>query len=279
MGLGKVITITSGKGGVGKTTTTANLSTALAEIGSKVIVIDFDIGLRNLDTALGLENRVVFDCIQVMDEEVSLKQATVVSKLNRNLSFLAASQSKDKNALEIDKVKKLLNDLKKEYDYIFIDSPAGIEAGFEHSMVLADYAFIVVNPEISSIRDADKIIGLIDSKSEKAKNGEEVIKKLIINRYDIKMVDKKDMVDIEDIHRFLGLDIIGVLPEEKDVIASSNKGEPIFHNKKLDISNAYSRIADRVLDNSTITPSHKVVSELFYDGKIQKIFNKIFRLA
>lgn len=273
---GHVITVTSGKGGVGKTTTLANLASAVAEQGFKTIAIDFDIGLRNLDMILGLENRVVFDVINVMDGEVNLEQAVVKSKKNTNLHFLAASQSKDKNALEIDKVKVLIKSLKKKYDFIFIDSPAGIEAGFEHAMVLADTALIVVNPEVSAIRDADKIIGIIDSKSEKAINGEEVDKKLIINRFNTKMAKSGAMLDVESIYEILSIDVLGIVPDESNLVAYTNKGEPVFHDKEIEISHAYDRISKRLISGEVLEMTEFNILEQLQDGKISKILNKFF---
>lgn len=276
---GKVITVTSGKGGVGKTTTLANLSSAVAEAGFKTIAVDFDIGLRNLDMILGLENRVIYDVVNVMDGEVELSQAVVVSKKNRNLSFLAASQSRDKNVLEMGKVKKLVADLKKKYDYIFIDSPAGIEAGFEHAMVLADEALIIVNPEVSSIRDADKIIGIIDSKSELAKNGGEVKKQLIVNRYNVKMAQEHKMLDVESIYEILSIDVLGVIPEDQNIITYTNKGEPIFHNKETEISHAYERIAHRLTNDEILEKDNFDILTQMKDGKISKFLNKYFKIG
>jgi len=271
---GKIITVTSGKGGVGKSTTLANISCALAEEGKKVIAIDFDIGLRNLDMILGLENRIVYDVIDVMEGRSQLAQAIITFKKNKNLSFLAASQTSDKNVLKIDKVKKLLNELKDIYDYVLIDSPAGIEGGFEHAMVLADAALIIVNPEISAIRDADKIIGLIDAKSEKAKNGGEVEKYLIINRYKEEMADANESLNIQDIIDILAIDLIGIAPEESKLISYTNKGEPIFFDKNTNLSHAYTRIAKRIIDGGVLTEEdyRKLNST---DSFFKKIFNKI----
>jgi len=271
--MGKVITVTSGKGGVGKSTSLANISCALAEEGKKVLAIDFDIGLRNLDMILGLENRIIYDVIDVMEGRANLSQATISFKKNRNLSFLAASQNVDKEVLSLRKVKKLINELKDIYDYILIDSPAGIESGFEHAMVLADIALVVVNPEISSIRDADKIIGVIDSKSEKAKNNEEVQKFLLINRYRQDMAMRDESLNIQDIVDILSIDLIGIAPEEDKLISYTNSGLPVFYDKKTNLSHAYERIAKRLINSETLASNDysKLLNE---DGFFKKLFNK-----
>jgi len=244
--LAEVITITSGKGGVGKSTTTANIATALAKAGKKVIAVDFDIGLRNLDMILGLENRIVYDVVDVMEGECNLAQAVIKDKRTKNLHFLPASQTKDKNILNKEKVEKLIEELKKDFDYILIDSPAGIESGFEHSIYLADRALIVTTPEISSIRDADRVIGIIDAKSKKAKNAEEVLKHVIINRIKPELVQKGEMLSIDDVLHILALPLIGVVPDNEDVVKSTNIGEPVVLNEKSIVGEAFRRIAKRI---------------------------------
>jgi septum site-determining protein MinD len=244
--LAKIVTITSGKGGVGKSTTTANVATALAKLNKKVIAIDFDIGLRNLDMILGLENRIVYDVIDVMEGNCNLAQAIIKDKRTPNLHFIPASQTKDKNVLDKEKVKKLLEDLKKEFDYILIDSPAGIESGFEHSIFLADRAIIVTTPEISAVRDADRVIGIIDSKTQKAIEGKEVEKHILINRIKPELVEKGDMLSIEDVLHILSLPLIGVVPDTEDIVSSTNLGEPIVHNQKSIAGEAFRRIAKRI---------------------------------
>jgi septum site-determining protein MinD len=244
--LGIVIAVISGKGGVGKTTATANLGLGIAMNGKKCVVVDFDIGQRNLDMILGLENRVVYDLVQVMDGEASVKQALIKSKVDDNLNFLAASQSKDKSVLNSKKVQKLVKELKESFDYVILDSPAGIESGFEHTIEFADAAVIVVNPEVSSIRDADRAIGILDSKSQKVKDGAEVAKYLIINRIAADMVQSGEMLRSEDILDILNIKLVGKIPEDKGVIDASNQGKPIILDKKSIAGQAYRRIAGRL---------------------------------
>ncbi|MDA3967946.1 septum site-determining protein MinD [Helicobacter sp. WB40] len=242
----KVITITSGKGGVGKSTTTANLAVGLANLGKKVVAVDFDIGLRNLDMILGLENRIVYDIVNVMEGECNLSQALINDKKTKNLYFLPASQSKDKNILDKDKVANLVEKLKEEFDYVLLDSPAGIEGGFEHSIFLADMALIISTPEVSSVRDADRVIGIIDAKSKKAQEGKEVEKHIIINRLKPDMVEKGEMLSVDDVLKILALPLIGIVPEDEKIVSSTNMGEPIIY-KDSQASKAYQNIARRIL--------------------------------
>jgi len=244
--LAEVITVTSGKGGVGKSTTTANIATALAMLGKKTVAVDFDIGLRNLDMILGLENRIVYDVVDVMENRCNLAQAVIKDKRTANLHFLPASQTKDKTVLDKEKVEKLINDLKKEFDYILIDSPAGIESGFEHAIYLADRALIVTTPEISSVRDADRVIGIIDAKSKKAALGEEVQKHIIINRIKPELVEKGEMLSTEDVLHILALPLIGIVPDDEEIVKSTNLGEPIVLNEKSLVGEAFRRIARRI---------------------------------
>ncbi len=244
--MGIVIAVISGKGGVGKTTATANLGLGIALNDKKCVVVDFDIGQRNLDMILGLENRVVYDMVQVMDGEANIKQALIKSKVSPNLYFLAASQTKDKSVLDSKKVEKLISDLKEEFDFVILDAPAGIESGFEHTIEFADAAIIVVNPEVSSIRDADRAIGILDSKSAKVKKGEDVLKWLIINRIVADMVEGGEMLRSDDILEILNIKLIGKIPEDKGVIEASNQGKPVILDKKSIAGQAYARIAGRL---------------------------------
>jgi septum site-determining protein MinD len=245
--MGEVITITSGKGGVGKSTLSANLSVGLAHLGKKVVVIDFDIGLRNLDMILGLENRIVYDVVDVMEGKCNLTQALINDKKARNLYFLPASQTADKHVLDIEKVRKLIESLKNDFDFIVIDSPAGIEGGFEHSIFLADRAVIVSTPDVSAVRDADRVIGIIDAKSQKAKDGDEVLKYVVINRIKPEMVEKGEMLSVEDVLSILALPLIGVIPEDNQIITSTNEGIPIYYNSRSRASEAYKRISRRMI--------------------------------
>ncbi len=268
--MAQIITITSGKGGVGKSTTTANIATALAKLGKKVIAVDFDIGLRNLDMILGLENRIVYDVVDVMEGNCNLAQAVIKDKRTQNLHFLPASQTKDKNVLNKEKVEKFIEELKKDFDYILIDSPAGIESGFEHSIYLADRALVVTTPEISSVRDADRVIGIIDAKSKKAKEGEEVKKHIIINRIKPELVEKGEMLSIEDVLHILALPLIGVVPDDEDIVKSTNLGEPIALNEKSLVGEAFRRIANRITGKEAEFLDLKSKKGFF--GKIKGLF-------
>lgn len=245
--MGEIVTVTSGKGGVGKSTATANIATALALAGKKVVAIDFDIGLRNLDMILGLENRIVYDAVEVMEGHCALSQAMVNDKHAKNLYFLPASQTKDKTALNQEKVEKLLVELKNSFDFVLIDSPAGIESGFEHAIYLADTALIITTPEVSAVRDADRVIGIIDAKSKRAKEGKEVKKRLIINRIKPEMVRKGQMMSAEDVLQILAIDLVGLVVDDELVVVATNTGEVVVKNPKSESGAAYNRIAKRLL--------------------------------
>lgn len=268
--LGIVITITSGKGGVGKSTAVGNLAVGLANRGKKVVAIDFDIGLRNLDMILGLENRIVYDVIDVMEGKCNLNQALINDKKAKSLYFLPASQSKDKTILDKDKVKVLIEQLKNDFEYILIDSPAGIESGFEHAIFWADKALIVVTPEVSSVRDADRVIGIIDAKSDKAKEGKKVEKYLIINRIKQEMVKKGEMMSSDDVLHILGITLIGLVPEDEKIISATNSGEPVIYNKNTKSAKAYEQICDRILGKD-------VPFELQSDGFFENLKKRLFK--
>ncbi len=265
--MGIVIAVISGKGGVGKTTTTANIGLGIAQNGKSCVVVDFDIGQRNLDMLLGLENRVVYDMVHVMDENISIKQALIKSKMSPNLSFLAASQTKDKSVLDSAKINKLISSLKEDFDFVILDAPAGIESGYEHTIEFADRAIIVVNPEVSSIRDSDRAIGILDSKSQKVKNGEDVEKYLIINRINPQMVQSGEMLNSEDILEILSIPLLGKIPEDKAIIDASNQGKPIVLNESSSAGQAYKRVSARLCNEKV----DFVDVETFNRGFMQKI--------
>jgi septum site-determining protein MinD len=237
--MGEAIVVTSGKGGVGKTTTTANIGTGLAQLGKSVVVVDGDTGLRNLDVLMGLENRIVFTLMDVIENKCKLKQATIRDKRFPNLYLLPTAQTRDKDDINIDQMEKLINDLKKEFDYVIIDCPAGIEQGFENAVVAADRALIVVNPEVTSVRDADRVIGKLDAKG--LENHQ-----LIVNRLNYKMVQNGDMLNVDDILDSLAIKLIGVVPDDRSITISTNKGEPIVLNDKAEAGKAYRNIARRI---------------------------------
>ena len=237
--LGQVIVITSGKGGVGKTTTAANVSTALANLGHKVVVMDLDIGLKKLDLILGLENRVIYDIVQVIEGECTLKQALVKDKRFPHLYMLPAAQTRNKDDITPEQVKELCDQLKTEFDFIFIDSPAGIEQGFKNAIYAADRALVITNPEVSAVRDADRIIGMLESA-----NFTDI--KLVVNRIRPDMVKAGNMLSIEDLVEHLCIDLIGVVPEDRNVVISTNKGEPIILNDASVAGQAFHNIARRI---------------------------------
>lgn len=237
---GSVIVITSGKGGVGKTTTSANIGTALAKGGNKVVLIDTDIGLRNLDLLLGLENRIVYTIVDVVEERCKLKQALVKDKKNPNLCLLAAAQTRDKSAVNADQLKEICETLKKEFDYILVDCPAGIEQGFQNAVAGANEAIVVTTPEMSAIRDADRIIGLLESKEDVKKY------RLLVNRVRPNLIKSNDMMSVEDVVEILSAELIGVIPEDTGVITSTNKGEPIVNDEHSLAGQAYLNVARRI---------------------------------
>jgi septum site-determining protein MinD len=246
--LAKVIVVTSGKGGVGKTTTSASFATGLALRGHKTAVIDFDVGLRNLDLIMGCERRVVYDFVNVIQNEASLKQALIRDRHCENLYILPASQTRDKDALTNEGVGQVLNELRDSFDYIVCDSPAGIEKGALMSLYYADEALVVTNPEVSSVRDSDRILGILQAKSKRAVEGAEPIKEhLLITRYSPSRVNTGEMLSIDDIQDLLGIDLIGVIPESESVLQASNSGIPVVHLEKSTSGQAYKDVVTRFL--------------------------------
>ncbi len=245
--MAKVVVVTSGKGGVGKTTTSAAYASALALKGYKTVVIDFDVGLRNLDLIMGCERRVVYDLLNVIHGEGSLNQALIKDKRIEELYILPASQTRDKEALTIEGVGKVIDELKERFDYIVCDSPAGIEKGAIAAMYYADEALVVTNPEVSSVRDSDRIIGMLASKTHKAQNGEEVKSHLVVTRYDPLRVQKGEMLSVYDVQEILAIPLLGVIPESKSVLSASNSGVPVVLDDKSDAGMAYFDTVDRFL--------------------------------
>ncbi|MBE6081260.1 MULTISPECIES: septum site-determining protein MinD [Tissierellales] len=238
--MGKVIVVTSGKGGVGKTTTTANIGTGLALLEKKVVVVDSDIGLRNLDVVMGLENRIVYDIVDVVEKVCRLKQGLIRDKRYEGLYLLPAAQTKDKTAINPEQMLELCNNLKEEFEYVIIDSPAGIEQGFQNAIAGADEAIVVTTPEISAVRDADRVIGLLESKGLHNP-------RLIVNRIRQDMVKKGDMMNIDDIIDILAIELLGVVPDDEAIVISTNKGEPVVTDQNARSGMAYRNIARRIL--------------------------------
>ncbi len=236
---GKAIVVTSGKGGVGKTTTTANLGTALALRGNTVVVIDADIGLRNLDVVLGLENRIVYDLVQLIEGNCQLHQAMIRDKSAPNLSLIPAAQTRDKASITPEQLTDIVDQLKPDHDYILIDSPAGIEQGFKNSLAPADVAIVVTTPEVSAVRDADRIIGLVEASGLPTP-------RLILNRVRAAMIKQNDMMSTEDILTLLSVQLVGVVPEDESIIVSTNRGVPAVHDPKSVAGQAYIRVAARL---------------------------------
>jgi len=235
----RVIVITSGKGGVGKTTTTANIGAALADKGHKVLLIDTDIGLRNLDVVMGLENRIVYDLIDVIEGRCRISQALIKDKRCQNLVLLPAAQIRDKNDVNVDQMKELISSLKDSFDYILIDCPAGIEQGFKNAIAAANEAVVVTTPEVSATRDADRIIGLLEAAGIKSP-------RLVVNRLRIDMVKDKNMLGVEDILDILAVKLLGVVPDDENVVISTNKGEPLVYKGDSLAAKAFKNIASRI---------------------------------
>ncbi|CAK7192001.1 Septum site-determining protein MinD [Commensalibacter sp. Nvir] len=258
--MAKVVVITSGKGGVGKTTSTAAIGAALAQAGQKVVVVDFDVGLRNLDLVMGSERRVVFDFVNVIHGEASLPQALIKDKRLENLFILAASQTRDKDALTEEGVQKVINELKEKFDWIICDSPAGIERGAKMAMHFADEAIIITNPEVSSVRDSDRIIGILDSTTQKALQGDKIPKHLLITRYAADRAARGDMLNTDDILDILSIPLIGIIPESEEVLKASNLGSPItLCCPHSNVAKAYNEAVQRLQGEKLdiIVPSDK----------------------
>ncbi|MFC3909392.1 septum site-determining protein MinD [Legionella dresdenensis] len=269
--MAKIIVVTSGKGGVGKTTTSAAISSGLALQGHKTVVIDFDIGLRNLDIIMGCERRVVYDFINVINGEASLNQALIKDKRVPQLYILPASQTRDKDALTLEGVGKILDDLAAEFDYIVCDSPAGIETGALTAMYFADHAIVVTNPEVSSVRDSDRILGILASKTRRAiENKPPVQEHLLLTRYDPARVEKGEMLSVEDVKEILAIPLMGVIPESKAVLKASNTGTPVILDETSDAGLAYQDAIARFLGESR--PMRFVNTER--KGILRRLFGK-----
>jgi len=264
---GRVIVITSGKGGVGKTTTSANIGTALAKAGNKVVLIDTDIGLRNLDLLLGLENRIVYTIVDVVEERCKLKQALVKDKKNPNLSLLAAAQTRDKSSVTQEQLKDICDQLKKKHDFILVDCPAGIEQGFQNAVAGATEAIVVTTPEMSAVRDADRIIGLLEAKEEIESY------KLLLNRVRPNLIDSNDMMSVEDVVEILSCELIGVIPEDTGIITSTNKGEPIVNDDDSMAGKAYRNVAQRIMGEDV--PLLDLRQPKTFVDKIKNLFTKL----
>ena len=268
--MSEVIVVTSGKGGVGKTTTSAAISTGLAIYGYKTVVIDFDVGLRNLDLVMGCERRVVYDLINVVNNESTLKQTLIKDKKHENLYILPASQTRDKDALTDEGIAHIIKELRSEFDYIICDSPAGIEKGALCSMYHADQAIIVTNPEISSVRDSDRIIGMLASKTLRAERNEAPVKEhLLVTRYSPDRVALGDMLNVTDICEILSIPLLGVIPESKSILKASNIGVPVTNDYESDAGIAYNDAIKRLLG--------KKVPMRFVQTKKRKFFDMIFK--
>jgi septum site-determining protein MinD len=267
--LARIIVVTSGKGGVGKTTTSAAFATGLAKRGHKTAVIDFDVGLRNLDLVMGCERRVVYDFVNVINGEANLNQALIRDKRVDNLYILPASQTRDKEALTREGVERVIGDLSEDFEYIVCDSPAGIEHGAFMAMYFADEALIVTNPEVSSVRDSDRILGILASKSRRAEENLEPIREhLLVTRYDPRRVNEGDMLSVEDIVEILSIPFIGAIPESQAVLQASNTGVPVILDDTSDAGMAYDHVVDRFLGEE--------VPHRFLEVEKKGLFKRLF---
>ena len=245
--MARIVVVTSGKGGVGKTTTSSSFATGLARRGHKTAVIDFDVGLRNLDLIMGCERRVVYDFVNVINNEATLNQALIRDKRFENLYILAASQTRDKDALKQEGVGRVLEELSKDFEFIVCDSPAGIEKGAMMAMYYADEALIVTNPEVSSVRDSDRVLGLLSSKTQRAEKGEKIKEHLVVTRYSADRVEQGEMLSVEDVGDILAIPLLGVVPESQDVLNSSNAGTPVIMEEESNAGLAYDDLVARFL--------------------------------
>jgi septum site-determining protein MinD len=267
--MARIIVVTSGKGGVGKTTTSAAIATGLALKGNKTVVIDFDVGLRNLDLIMGCERRVVYDFVNVINNEANLNQSLIKDKRVDNLYILPASQTRDKDALSKEGVGRVLDELAKTFDYIICDSPAGIEMGAQMALYYADEAIVVTNPEVSSVRDSDRILGILASKSKRAENGDEPVKEhLLLTRYSPTRVERGDMLSVDDVQDILAVPLLGVIPESQAVLKASNSGAPVILDEESDAGLAYQDAVERLLGNE--------VDYRFLTAQKKGIFKRIF---
>lgn len=260
--MGEAIVITSGKGGVGKTSTTANIGTALALLGKKVALVDTDIGLRNLDVVMGLENRIIYDLIDVVEKRCRLEQAIIKDKRFDDLYLLPAAQTKEKDAVKPEQVKKIVDELKQNYDFVLIDCPAGIEHGFRNAIAGAERAIVVTTPETAAVRDADRVIGLLEQN--------QIPSKLIVNRIRPSMLKSGDILDVNDICQVLAIDLLGIVPDDEKVIAASNQGQPVALNPSYKSSVAYRNIARRMLGD--MVPLMVLDEKIGTFRKIRKLF-------
>ena len=267
--MARIIVVTSGKGGVGKTTTSAALSMGLALRGHRTAVVDFDIGLRNLDLIMGCERRVVYDFVNVINQEAGLNQALIKDKRSENLFVLPASQTRDKDALTQDGVERVLNELSETFDYIVCDSPAGIERGAHLAMYFADDAVVVTNPEVSSVRDSDRMLGLLASKSRRAELNQDPIREyLLLTRYSPQRVRLGEMLSVDDVQEILSLHLLGVIPESKAVLNASNSGNPVVIDEESDAGQAYLDVVARYLGES--------VPHRFIEEEKKGLFGRLF---
>ena len=262
--MGTSIVVTSGKGGVGKTTTTANIGTAIAGMGKKVVLVDADTGLRNLDLHLGLENRIVYNLVDVINGTCKLKQAMIRDKRSENLYLLPTAQTKDKTAVNPKQMQKLIETLKKEFDYILIDCPAGIEIGFDNAVAGADEAIVVTTPEVSSVRDADRIIGKLEAKGLSEH-------RLVVNRINFDLTKRGEMLNIEDMTDILAIKLIGIIPEDEKIVISTNKGEPAVTDPNSKAGRAYKNVARRILGEEVAFDEFQEENKGFFET-LKKIF-------